>query len=259
MSTRGLSSFETKKISDMNYCEFMAYLKASNHLGGKKITRVITELTKIDADKKLVLDAGCGNGKTTLHIAKKYGNCQIVGIDKYDGYLKLARSKSIDVKDRVDYIVSDICLLPFTDENFDLIISEDVFPFIEDREKALKELSRVLKQNGRIAISMSFCLTQPDETFLKVLRKMYKLNVDPIVLPEFRKIIKKLELKETKFVKPKLNLINTLDFFLILKIFFLSTFNRDIRRRFLDHLYLWRKVLRNTDETIGFGIFILKK
>lgn len=251
--------FIAKDFSEMNYCELMEYLNASNHLGGKKTTRTLMDLIMKTHDKKIVLDAGCGNGKTISYIAKRYKNYQMVGLDISNSFLKLAKSKSSNIKNRVDYVKADVSLLPFTDESFDLVISEDVIPFVKNKEKALSELRRVLKKDGYIAISMSFCLTQPDESFLKNLYKMYKLDVGPVVLPEFREILKKVGLRETKFVKPKLTLLGTLDFSLVLKIFFLSIFNSSIRKRFIYHLCTWRKVLHNTSETVGFGIFVLRK
>lgn len=95
----------------------------------------------------IVLDAGCGTGKfleTIEKDAQKY-----IGIDLSNDQLIKAKSKSR--KSNSIFISSDLTNIPLEDNSVDLIISCWVLGTItklEERNKALFELKRVLKKDG---------------------------------------------------------------------------------------------------------------
>lgn len=96
---------------------------------------------------KIVLDAGCGTGKfleTIEKDAQKY-----IGIDLSNDQLIKAKSKS--KKSNSIFISSNLTNIPLEDNSVDLIISSWVLGTItklEERNKALFELKRVLKKDG---------------------------------------------------------------------------------------------------------------
>jgi SAM-dependent methyltransferase len=76
-----------------------------------------------------VLNYGCGFRKNKNHI----------GVD-------------INIKSNADYIVKVGKSLPFKNAEFDFVISRFVFEHIENLDPLLKEISRILKKNGKLIV-----------------------------------------------------------------------------------------------------------
>jgi arsenite methyltransferase len=115
------------------------------------------------AGHEYVLDAGCGRGLALIACAKKLTTGRAVGIDLWSAKdlshnhpeATLANAAAERVAERVEVKTGDITRLPFPDASFDAIVSMTVIHNIHSRElrdQALRELIRVLKPNGRIAI-----------------------------------------------------------------------------------------------------------
>ncbi len=102
-----------------------------------------------------VLDLGSGSGTDLFFAAMKAGEKgKVIGMDMTDEQLK----KAEDLKarygfDTVSLRKGYIEELPFDDESFDVVISNGVINLCVDKEKVFKEIGRVLKQGGRMAIS----------------------------------------------------------------------------------------------------------
>lgn len=110
-----------------------------------------------------VLDAGCGRGLALIACAKKLTTGKAIGIDLWAAkdqsnntpQATLANAASECVADRIEVKTGDITKLPFPDASFDAIISMTVIhniPSRQGRDEALRELARVLKPGGRMAI-----------------------------------------------------------------------------------------------------------
>ena len=110
-----------------------------------------------------VLDAGCGRGLALIGCAKKLTTGKAVGIDLWaakdlsnnNPEATRANAAAEGVADRVEVETGDITRLPFPDAYFDVVISMTVIhniPSRDGRDQALRELVRVLKPGGRIAI-----------------------------------------------------------------------------------------------------------
>jgi len=171
--------------------------------------------------------------------------------------------------DRVEFKVADIYNLPFKNETFDIVIIENVFSFLENKDKALKELIRITKHGRYIGGNVCFRskkLTSTEEKELeKISKEIYKSNVFPVTLDEFKKLIENQGLKEIKFLNPKITFIDKLiDFkedFSMLKILFrliyLSILDKNIRRRVLALNKNYKKIERGS--SVGFRIFVCRK
>ena len=104
--------------------------------------KLIQNLLKKDLkDSIKVLDIGCGSGyllwKIHKHKSKYYG------VDMSRDSLTLAK-EFIDA----DLRVADAHNLPFEDSYFDMVLCTDVLEHFEDDNKAVLEISRVLKKGG---------------------------------------------------------------------------------------------------------------
>jgi demethylmenaquinone methyltransferase/2-methoxy-6-polyprenyl-1,4-benzoquinol methylase len=93
-----------------------------------------------------VLDACCGTGD--LALAAKAEGGEVTGLDFSERMLERARQKSGEV----EWVRGDLLRLPFADETFDAATVGFGVRNVEDLDRALRELRRVLKPGGRLAI-----------------------------------------------------------------------------------------------------------
>jgi len=98
---------------------------------------------------KRVLDYCCGNGGTTLFLAKH--GARAIGIDISATSIQNARRKASQEKlnENASFFVMDAENLDFEDNYFDLVLCNGVLHHL-DVNKAYPELSRVLKSSGKI-------------------------------------------------------------------------------------------------------------
>jgi demethylmenaquinone methyltransferase / 2-methoxy-6-polyprenyl-1,4-benzoquinol methylase len=93
-----------------------------------------------------VLDACCGTGDLALAARKEGG--RVTGLDFSEGMLERARRKSSEVT----WVQGDLLELPFEDESFDAATVGFGVRHVEDLRRALRELRRVLRPGGRLAV-----------------------------------------------------------------------------------------------------------
>jgi SAM-dependent methyltransferase len=110
-----------------------------------------------------VLDVGCGRGLFLIGVAKRLTTGQAVGVDLWQTQdqsgngpeVTLQNARAEGVANRIELKTGDARQLPFEPNTFDLIVSSWALHNIYDpleRSKALREIARVLKPGGRIAI-----------------------------------------------------------------------------------------------------------
>jgi ubiquinone/menaquinone biosynthesis C-methylase UbiE len=102
-----------------------------------------------------VLEIGCGSGGYALHLAESVG-CQLVGLDLNGPGVRnanqLAAARAL--ASRVRFEQCDASKnLPFEDNTFDAVFSNDVLCHLPGRAKVLCEMFRVVKQGGRVLFS----------------------------------------------------------------------------------------------------------
>ncbi len=97
-----------------------------------------------DGDR--VLDVCCGTGD--LSIAAREAGGEVTGLDFSEPMLARAREKSSDI----DWVSGDALALPFPDGSFDAATVGFGVRNLDDLERGLAELRRVLVPGGRLAI-----------------------------------------------------------------------------------------------------------
>ena len=116
-----------------------------------------------------VLDACCGTGDLAV-AARSAGSGEVVGLDFSERMLERARRKAPEL----EWIQGDLLALPFEDGSFDSAVVGFGVRNVENLEKALRELRRVLRPGGRVGILE---ITTPRGP----LKLFYKLWFDRIV------------------------------------------------------------------------------
>ena len=95
--------------------------------------------------KMRVVDVGCGTGLASLPLVEN--EYSVVGVDPSEPMLAIARQEA----PQADFVVGSAEKLPINDGVADAIISAQVFHQV-DREAALREVKRVLRPGGIVAI-----------------------------------------------------------------------------------------------------------
>ncbi len=93
-----------------------------------------------------VLDACCGTGD--LAIAAREAGGDVTGLDFSERMLERARRKAPEI----DWVGGDLLALPFPDGSFDAATVGFGVRNVEDIERALVELRRILRPDGRLGI-----------------------------------------------------------------------------------------------------------
>jgi ubiquinone/menaquinone biosynthesis C-methylase UbiE len=102
-----------------------------------------------------VLDVACGPGIPSLMAAPLVApDGEVVGIDLAPGMVELAKKKAEEAGlTNATFREADAEDLPFPDDSFDAVLCNHGLVHTTDRMKALREMWRVLKRGGIIAIS----------------------------------------------------------------------------------------------------------
>jgi ubiquinone/menaquinone biosynthesis C-methylase UbiE len=143
-----------------------------------------------------VLDIGSGTGVLLPFLIAELGDeGKIVAMDFAAEMLVQAQAKNFPPI--VGLAQADVIAIPLADSSVNLAICNSAFPHFGDKVKVLKEITRVLKNNGRLVI----CHTMNRET-LNRLHQSIGGAVAKDFLPdesEVRRLIKQAGLKITRF------------------------------------------------------------
>jgi len=122
------------------------------HIRGRMATLELARAAGLHAAMH-VLDVGSGVGGTSRCLAKAFG-CRVTGIDLTDEYCQAAAmlTARTGLAHLVDYRQGDATRLPFDDQAFDAVWTEHVAMNIPDKARLYREMHRVLKPGGTLAV-----------------------------------------------------------------------------------------------------------
>jgi len=117
---------------------------------------ILTELLHLETryqSGELVLEAGCGVGAQTIHLAKNSPAANFVSIDQSEDSLQLAKKNIKQMQlSNVTFQQANIFDLPFMDNSFDHVFLCFVLEHLNNPLKAINNLKRILKPGGTITI-----------------------------------------------------------------------------------------------------------
>jgi demethylmenaquinone methyltransferase/2-methoxy-6-polyprenyl-1,4-benzoquinol methylase len=121
-----------------------------------------------------VLDVCTGTGALAALLRHRVGvTGEVVAIDLTEAMLEVARVRVAQVR----FVVGDACALPFPDRSFDAATMAFGLRNIDDHQKALDELGRVLRPGGR-AVILEFSQVHP---LLRPAYQWYSRRLIPLI------------------------------------------------------------------------------
>ena len=122
------------------------------HVGGLEATQALAAALA-PSQGESVLDVGCGFGGPARFLAATRG-CQVTGLDLTPEYIEIARmlTAKTDLSPLLRFVQGDALALPFADASFDHAWTQHVAMNIADKTGLYREIGRVLKPGGRLAI-----------------------------------------------------------------------------------------------------------
>ena len=104
------------------------------------------------ADDKLILDCACGRG-FYLNMFRYVSNCRLVGLELEDEIIRKAQ-RHVGHLPRLMLDNANIYALPYADNTFDGVILSEILEHIDRDVDGLREVYRVLKPGGVVAITV---------------------------------------------------------------------------------------------------------
>jgi len=182
-----------KIVKDYDKRHHYEFSKYYHHYWNNQIIKMT------NADKNAcVLDYGCGTGILLEDLVKKYS--QVYGIDVSPDMIKRIKINNNNLKS-----INVTCgeNLPFKDNFFNVIFCRGSLHHVENLEKGISEIFRVLKNEGELILSEP----NNDSLILRIPRKFYVKHSDHFDHEhhalESKSLIKLLENKKFEFKKLK--------------------------------------------------------
>ena len=152
--------------------------KSGKYVNKKEIDTVAKLIHGEDLNN--ILDIACGTGRVTKELIKFSGN--VTGLDYSKGMLKIA-------KKNINFLVrGDVFELPFKSNSFSGVIITRFFQHYANLETILKEIKRIVKQDGFIIFDV--LKWSPRNVIMTEAGKVYRHNKKEIIT-----VAKKLGLK----------------------------------------------------------------
>lgn len=122
------------------------------HIRGRDATRELARLAGLQPEME-VLDIGCGIGGPARTLAAEFG-CRVTGLDPVEEYCRAATvlTERLRLAKRVKFHEGNALDMPFSAGSFDAAFMAHVSMNIEDKASLFREVMRVLRPDGRLAL-----------------------------------------------------------------------------------------------------------
>lgn len=126
-----------------------------------------------------VLDLGCGSLAFTAKVYGKYNERPVVLLDQSLKMLRMAKTRLMklngNIPDNLVFIHSDALRLPFKENSFTTIISENLLHCLNDTSLLLVQLMNIMAKNGKLFITTLVRGNRWADKYLKALADSGKL------------------------------------------------------------------------------------
>jgi ubiquinone/menaquinone biosynthesis C-methylase UbiE len=134
-----------------------------------------------------VLDLGSGAGFDCFLAAGKVGpSGRVIGVDMTDAMLEKARANAErSGHSNAEFRKGDLEALPVEDDSIDVVISNCVLNLVPNKDRALREIHRVLRPGGRLAVSDMAWETEPAAAVRKDMEALVGCIGGALVLEDY--------------------------------------------------------------------------
>ncbi|UYP48441.1 2-methoxy-6-polyprenyl-1,4-benzoquinol methylase, mitochondrial [Candidatus Lokiarchaeum ossiferum] len=139
---------KTKYI--MNISEAKEVLGEGFQRDADFITKILDTL--VLSPKQRILDIGTGRGFMAIHLALKGLNVESGEPEKDNWADWRTNAKMVKVQNKIHFTPFSATAIPFENDFFDYVFLSNSFHHIDEKQKALNEINRVLKDSGKIVI-----------------------------------------------------------------------------------------------------------
>lgn len=135
------------------------------HIGGRKATMELARLAELSEGTQVV-DVGCGIGGPARALAHYFG-CEVVGVDLTEAFCDAATllTERTGLSRRVTIRQGNALNLPLEDRSVDVVWMQHLGMNIPDKADLLREIKRVLRSGGKLALYEVFSGPRPVEHF----------------------------------------------------------------------------------------------
>ena len=172
----------TSQIDSTKAREMAEYFESrSRYKDQKKVNYALKDLLNPKNGERF-LDVGCGTGILTRLIASNlFPNGSITGIDISTHFVEIARNSVQDLKygSIIKFDIGDAEHLPYSDQYFDTAFATRLLLYIHNPQQAVKEIKRVVKENGTIVLAdWDFDTLAVDHSNRQITRKIIHWRTD---------------------------------------------------------------------------------
>ena len=162
--------------------------------GGQELYRQVARLTRMDGESE-VLVAGCGAGITVEYFAGDRG-ARVSGVDPDPLLVERAeaRVRESGLSHRATFQVASAEDLPYRDGIFDVVVGELSLAVGTDEDHAIRELVRVLRPGGRIALIQLVWKAPVDPGRREILAR--HLGARPLMLVEWKRLLRSAGIRQ---------------------------------------------------------------
>jgi ubiquinone/menaquinone biosynthesis C-methylase UbiE len=161
------------------------FVAALMNRGHKPLT--LWGLTHVNIEPNyVILDVGCGGGKTVNRLAQRAPLGKVFGIDYSADMVEYSKkvNKKLIAEDRVEIVEGSVEKTGFSDDFFDLVTAVETYYFWPSFSDALQEIRRVLKPGGQFLMVNE--MVQDGVYDIKYAKTIKQAHVRLIPLDEIR-------------------------------------------------------------------------
>lgn len=150
---------------DAKYARKRTYSSTDDVFIFAKTNPTVLAIDSYIKDGAAVLEVGSGTGELISYVQSSHPNCKTTGLDFSSSSIEKSRQVANDFGIATDFVQGDIRAMPFPDECFDVVFGDQVIGHTVNIDMALREIFRVTKRGGIVALSIANSM-RPDGWYL---------------------------------------------------------------------------------------------